>query len=167
MKCIVISVLVCVAALEAKPQPYLGLNGLGMAGLGSGYGNGMLGMGMQGLGLGAGGLGGLGGLGGIGTSGLGYSQGGGYGSNQFNSGAGGLANQLMHTGGMGNFHDVGQHHSSLSSITQAENTDNHNIGGGQVFDTGALSGTGFNQFGNGGSRYGNGFGSGQLMNSFI
>ncbi|XP_061380389.1 heterogeneous nuclear ribonucleoprotein A3 homolog 2-like [Danaus plexippus] len=161
MKYTVFSMLACVVAIEAKPKPYVG------------YGNGMIDLGPAGARMGGLRLGNrrtnplaMDELG-YGTSGSEFSRGSGFGDSGFSSGASGLDSRGFHNGGRRNFHDIGQHHSSRTSINHAENTDNHDIGGSEFFDTGAQSGTGFNQYGNGFNKYGNDYGSGRQMTSFL
>ncbi|XP_032524896.2 putative mediator of RNA polymerase II transcription subunit 26 [Danaus plexippus] len=86
----------------------------------------------------------------------GLALGGGFGNNVNSFGNSGLGSQVSYSTGGTNFHNVGQQQSTLTTINHAENTDNHNIGGSEFFNTAAQSGTGLNQFGNGLNQFGNG-----------
>ncbi|CAH0731721.1 unnamed protein product, partial [Brenthis ino] len=190
MKCIVLTVLLCAVALEATPHRLglvgaeigseigagigdtigtgvgLGIDGVSAVGdtaIGAGLGAVGLGTGVaRGLGTGlANGLGvGLGLGGQISRGQSGYANGGKYGNNRVSSGASGITNQGYHNEGASNFHDRGQHKNKVTSITQSEQSDAHDIGGGQAYNTGAHGSSAFNKHHNGNSNYGSNYGQG-------
>lgn len=137
----------------------------GMPGAGIGFENGMGAAGM-GVGNGLGYENEMASMGhGRGTSSQ-FANGQKFGSKRFNNGALGFENQAVKNVGRKHYHNVGSHHSKVTSINQAEEDESHNIGGDSAFDSAAQAGKRFNNYQNGASQYGNQFNQGAESSFF-
>ncbi|XP_061380322.1 uncharacterized protein LOC133319505 [Danaus plexippus] len=73
-------------------------------------------------------------------------------ANQYNRGASGADSQGYRNRGEKEFHDRGHHHSSVSKVEKADNSDEHDVGGHQAYDQGAHKSGEFNKYGSGASK---------------
>ncbi|XP_045507402.1 putative per-hexamer repeat protein 5 [Colias croceus] len=171
MKYTIVALLSCFLALEATPLfNQFGLDddttGIGTGlGIGSDLGSGIDDIGTDiGTGIGTGMLNGIGtGMGtGVGTGMMNdnFAHGGQYGAQSLTNGESGLGLQAAHIAGVSNFHNIGSHHTSKTSINHVESDETHNIGGSTAFDQAALAGGGFNRYQKGASQFGNNYGAG-------
>ncbi|CAH4036697.1 unnamed protein product [Pieris brassicae] len=98
---------------------------------------------------------GLGGLGGAAQQGSNYLDSQNFANQNQGSSAGGASGQSAHNVGGGGFHNVGQHHNKITSVTTSEDEGSHNVGGSNFHNIGAQAQNQFNKGHHGASSAGN------------